>query len=651
MPGDLRRRRLGRLPVKNEPNWITGDLKIPRGIEPRALRRGESQAFTLSSTRESKVGKVGEEGPIQQSDLLKPLTSDITKNGLNYAYQKWCEKMPTPEKFSKTKKGKKVIVVGAGMAGLVAAYELEQVGHNVTVLESQDRVGGRVHTLRGNCFDGKLQGEAGAMRLPCCPKNANKTHFLTDFYASHFGLRLAEFANSCSEAYLKFYNMKEAVRIKDWKSKTFDELWPGWNDTFKKNGVTDIDNIDAYYDRTTQVVTDQLRTFLHEYGGHHQARAWDDWIDIWSQFSLDNFLQSTYEVIMLKVEETVTLKKISIPFEILKTQLEDLKKYLPWPRSAVTAYSVFSYTEQLDQSLVQYLRNQLGQWRSDKMHRIECGMYQLPEAFTKQNTQGWNTEVFLKQKINLKHTVKEIKYTFHDDEPSKNRVEVKAYDENRELRSFEGDAVIVTVPINILRQITFSSTVEDTSPPIEFHKSIEDIFTGPATKLFVQTRTRFWENDGIKGGFSKTNLPVGQIHYQDNYDEDPEGEKGMLLIYTWKTEALLFGCLEPDAALQEAKEQIATIHPEIEEQFDGGAVFAWYDKPSSQGAYTLLKPNQFQNVRWLLYPMYNIFFAGEGLSFASGWIQGALESGLRAAYQFYIRNERDWSYEELRPSV
>ena len=61
-----------------------------------------------------------------------------------------------PEEYSKTQKGKRVIVVGAGMAGLVAAYELEQVGHDVIVRESQDRVGGRIDTLH---FDRKLLGE------------------------------------------------------------------------------------------------------------------------------------------------------------------------------------------------------------------------------------------------------------------------------------------------------------------------------------------------------------------------------------------------------------------------------------------------------------------------------------------------------------
>ena len=363
------------------------------------------------------------------------------------------------------------------------------------------------------------------------------------------------------------------------------------------------------------------------------------WIQIWSQFPLDGFLQSTYEAVMTKVKKMAFVLDKSIPL----TKLDDLKKFLPWPDIAITAYSVSTYTEQLDQSLVQYLRDQLGQWWSKHtMHCIKGGMSLLPDAFTKKNNGGWNPHVFLHSRIHFNRTVKEIIYTFDEDDTNSIHVVVKGYFSNsRQPFEFEGDAVIVATPINILRQIKYTPSERTEPLPQKFYMAIEDIFTGPATKLFIQTKTRFWEKEGIKGGFSKTNLPIGQLHYPTNVNDEHPGKKGILLVYTWKTEALLFGSLDRSTALHEVVEQIATIHPEITEgQVETGAVCAWYNQPTAQGAYALLKPTQYQNVRDLMkLRTANIFFAGEGLSFASGWIQGALESGLRAAYQFYKCNE------------
>ncbi|HKE87425.1 MAG TPA: flavin monoamine oxidase family protein [Vicinamibacterales bacterium] len=83
---------------------------------------------------------------------------------------------------------KRVIVIGAGLAGLCAAYELIALGHDVTVLEAQDRPGGRVHTLRSPFSDG-LYAEAGASRIPT-------SHDLTLAYARLFDLPLEPFEPS-----------------------------------------------------------------------------------------------------------------------------------------------------------------------------------------------------------------------------------------------------------------------------------------------------------------------------------------------------------------------------------------------------------------------------------------------------------------------
>ena len=81
--------------------------------------------------------------------------------------------------------GTRVLVLGAGMAGLVAATELKRAGYDVEVVEAQTRVGGRIHTLR-EPFSHGLYAEAGAMRVPSC-------HELVLRYVRRFGLPLKPF--------------------------------------------------------------------------------------------------------------------------------------------------------------------------------------------------------------------------------------------------------------------------------------------------------------------------------------------------------------------------------------------------------------------------------------------------------------------------
>jgi monoamine oxidase len=57
----------------------------------------------------------------------------------------------------------KIVVVGAGLAGLSAAYRLKRAGYAAQVYEASDRIGGRCWTLRGAFADGQLAEHGGEL--------------------------------------------------------------------------------------------------------------------------------------------------------------------------------------------------------------------------------------------------------------------------------------------------------------------------------------------------------------------------------------------------------------------------------------------------------------------------------------------------------
>ncbi|KAJ8967437.1 hypothetical protein NQ314_002885 [Rhamnusium bicolor] len=85
--------------------------------------------------------------------LLKRVHAFLERNGfINYGIFKRIKPIPT-QKYGK------VIVIGAGIAGLAAAQQLQQFGLEVIVLEARDRVGGRIATFR----KGNYVADLGAM--------------------------------------------------------------------------------------------------------------------------------------------------------------------------------------------------------------------------------------------------------------------------------------------------------------------------------------------------------------------------------------------------------------------------------------------------------------------------------------------------------
>jgi monoamine oxidase len=137
---------------------------------------------------------------------------------------------------------KNITILGAGIAGLVAAYELEKLGHNVEILEGSPRVGGRVMTHRFGKQANSPYAELGAMRIP-------SSHNHTLHYVNEMGLgdKLRKFVTVFEEQNALMSMSGQVIRIKDAPQL----LQQRYQDLF-----------DAKYSQTTRLFASWLKTII-----------------------------------------------------------------------------------------------------------------------------------------------------------------------------------------------------------------------------------------------------------------------------------------------------------------------------------------------------------------------------------------------------
>ncbi|HEV2664791.1 MAG TPA: FAD-dependent oxidoreductase, partial [Blastocatellia bacterium] len=117
---------------------------------------------------------------------------------------------------------KTVTIIGAGLAGLSAAYDLHRAGWSVTVLEARERVGGRVHTIRN--FLSNQVAEGGGEFI-------EETHTRMIALAKQFDLKLAHSGSWQSQSGDWACFEGRAGRVKDdaiWGFDLAAELERGW---------------------------------------------------------------------------------------------------------------------------------------------------------------------------------------------------------------------------------------------------------------------------------------------------------------------------------------------------------------------------------------------------------------------------------------
>lgn len=141
--------------------------------------------------------------------------------------------------------GKTIILLGAGLTSMAAAYELTRLGYQCTILEARERTGGRVFSVRrGSATEETNNGKAVAdfdegMYYNAGPSRIPHHHQLTLHYCKELGIPLEVYNNANEAAY---FLAKEKVQCRTGKSErkksiaTCAATWPScWQKPLTKN--------------------------------------------------------------------------------------------------------------------------------------------------------------------------------------------------------------------------------------------------------------------------------------------------------------------------------------------------------------------------------------------------------------------------------
>lgn len=461
---------------------------------------------------------------------------DIIREGLT-------PKVPVP---------KKVIVLGAGMAGLTAAYELQRAGHDPILLEAQNRVGGRVQTLRDPFADG-LYAETGAMRLP-------RSHLLTQAYIEKFALRTLPFTLGNRNAFYQLHGVRR--RIAECNANP-DLL--GFDVATHEKGRTAA----QHWDEALRPLTDLLRA--------QGEAAWAEIVARYDHYSTREFLEMNQ-----------------------------------WSEGLIEMFGLLSDQESLmNSSFLELFREEAGGYYTDLV-QLDGGMDTLPKAFLPD----------LRQRIRFGAKVIALDQS-PDDVTIHYRTPAGRFKET-------ADYAVITIPFPVLRHIEI---LKPFSRPKQ--RAIRQLHYDASAKIVMQFRRRFWEeDDGIYGGGTVTDLPIRIVFYPDQGRETGRGV--VLASYTWAEDAQRWGSLSPADRIQQALENITQIHPQAAAEFEVGASKMWHDDEFAGGAFALFDPGQQTLLHHhIIAPEGRLHFAGEHASLAHAWIQGAIESGLRAAHEIH----------------
>ena len=466
--------------------------------------------------------------------------------------------------------GATVLILGAGWAGMVSAYELQKAGYKVKILEYQDRPGGRNWSLYGGDtytelggFTQHVQFDKGNYLNPG-PWRIPYHHQGVLTYAKMLGVQLEPFIQINFNAYV------HSTKAFGGKPQRFRHLQADYN-----GYVAELLSKSTRQNALDGAVTKEDQEIL--------LQALRNWGALDADYK---YVRGDASSNRRGYDQDPGGGLTSVPTPSTPIGLQDLLKSGMWRQVGVNGYET-----------------------QHSIFQPVGGMGMLGKAFGAKlkDVIQYNSKV-----IDIKQDAKGVTVSYVDTKKGGAPMTASA------------DWLVCAIPVSILSQIPITC-----GPKLK--AAINNLSYSSSAKVGLQFKRRFWEEDEqIYGGITYTDQPNGTIGYPATGYFSP-GKAVMLGAYTFGPGAVHYTSMAPEDRIKKTLEYVSNVHPQAMKEYDCGAAVAWHRVPwtlGCAGAWTEELRAQYYDDMCAIDG--RIVLAGEHCSRIPAWQEGAVLSALDA---------------------
>ena len=483
-----------------------------------------------------------------------------------------------PPLLSTEGKGKTVLILGAGLSGLVTALELSKKGYKCQIIEAREHSGGRSQTARKGTVIEELAGERQVcdfdhnQYLNLGPWRIPAEHKAVIYYCRELGVELEPLINKSVHAY--YYSENIDGQLKGRRVRQVE---------------LDVDRAGSIQELLAKAVN---------------SGSLDDDLDTEDKERLLDYLATTG-----------LLDRKKLNYRANRARGHEIDQY---PGTLLDAGKLSEPFK-----LAEFLKINRGErWNTADhpavMYQAKGGMDKIPfamEKVLKPGSVSYNSEVTYIQNNdeNVVITVKNTKSGI--------------------IKQIEGDYVISTIPFSVIAGID-----SNFSPKVK--TALKSATSSPAYKIGLQFTRRFWEEeDMIYGGASYSDM---EGHYQTSYpSSNLFGKDGdvMLANYKYGGGSVELSNMSISERIEHTLTCGEKLHPgNFRKYYNGKAISkSWHrDRYALGGASSFRSSRQRRkNIPIVVKGEKRVIFSGGGMSpYHAAWMTGAIEGAWQMIQEF-----------------